>query len=41
MRPLRRRRHTLDLKLQPIALLKMMNAPIEGEQKFKRVVFGN
>jgi hypothetical protein len=41
MRSLRRRRHALDFELQPIAPFKMMNAPVEGEQKFKRVFVGN
>jgi hypothetical protein len=41
VRSLRRWRHVLYLELQPIALLKMMNAPIEGEQKFKRAVVGD
>jgi hypothetical protein len=41
MRPLRRWRNTLDLELQPIAFFKVVNAPVEGEQKFKRVVVGN
>jgi hypothetical protein len=38
VRPCLRRLHLLDLELDPIALFEMMNAPVEGQQKFERVV---
>ena len=39
MQMLVRRLNTLDLELDPVTLLEMMNAPVEGQQEFK-LVFG-
>jgi chromosome segregation ATPase len=33
-----RRLHSLELELDPVASFEMMNTPIEGQQKFERVV---
>ncbi len=37
----RGRLHPLDLELEPIALFEMVDAPVEAQQKFKRVFVGN
>jgi hypothetical protein len=41
MWPFRCRPRALDLEFHPIALFKVMDAAIECEQEFKRVLVGN
>jgi len=41
VRSLRCRLYPLDLKLEPIALLEVMDAPIEGHQKFEGMLVSN